>query len=258
MPTATETTGIELAIDGPIATITLNRPAVRNALDLTAARALLEATERIDADPDILVGILTGEGPAFCAGADLQARRRGEPRAVIEPYGFGGFARKPRATPFIAAVNGYAVGGGFELAFACDVVVAAENAHFSVPEVARGLIAAGDCLPFLASALPPKIAAEMAITGRRMSAAEAQRWGLINDVDPDALACAREHAQKILGNAPLAVKATRELLGALPSAAPAGYYALADALQRQLLATDDAAEAAEAFSKKRTPQWTGQ
>jgi enoyl-CoA hydratase/carnithine racemase len=257
MSTTTNTTGVELTIDGHLATITLNRPEVRNALDLAAARALLAAVGTIEADPKVRVAIVTGSGPAFCAGADLRARQRGEGRAVIEPYGFGGFVRSPRTKPFVAAVNGYAVGGGFEIACACDIVVAAPAAHFSLPEVKRGLIGAGDCLPSLLSALPPKVAVDMAISGRQMSAAEAARWGLINEVADDVQARATEYAQMLLESAPLALTATKQLLASLRSTVPVGYYAFADALQRELLGSADAVEAGKAFAEKRQPTWTG-
>jgi enoyl-CoA hydratase len=257
MPAANESTGVELTSDRSIATITLNRPHVRNALDLAAARALLAAVENVEADPEIRVAIVTGTGQSFCAGADLRARQRGEGRAVIEPYGFGGFVRKPRSKPFIAAVNGYAVGGGLEIACSCDVVIAAPTAHFSLPEVKRGLIGAGDCLPSLLAVLPRKVAVDMAISGRQMNAAEAARWGLINEVADDVQARACEYAQTLLDSAPLALSATKHLLASLMTAPPAGYYAYADALQRELLASADAVEAAHAFAEKRQPIWTG-
>jgi enoyl-CoA hydratase len=257
MPTATDVTGVKLTIDGKIATITLDRPQVRNALDLAAARALLAAVEEVEGDSEVRVAIVTGTGRSFCAGADLQARQRGEPRAVIEPYGFGGFVRTPRRKPFIAAVNGYAVGGGFEIACACDVIFAAPTAHFSLPEVKRGLIGAGDCLPFLLAVLPAKVAVDMAISGRQMGAAEAARWGLINEVADDVQARATEYAQSLLESAPLALGATKQLLASLGPTTPVGYYAFADALQRELLASADAAEAGEAFAQKRQPVWTG-
>jgi enoyl-CoA hydratase/carnithine racemase len=257
MSTSTEITGVELTIDGNLATITLDRPEVRNALDVAAARALLAAVEKIEADPEVRVAIITGSGPAFCAGADLRARQRGEGRAVIEPYGFGGFVRTPRRKPFIAAVNGYAVGGGLEIACACDVIIASPNAHFSLPEVKRGLIGGGDCLPSLIAVLPPKVAVEMAISGRQMTAVEAAQWGLINEVADDARARASEYARTLLDSAPLALAATKQLLASLRTTPPAGYYAFADALQRELLASADAVEAGRAFAEKRQPVWTG-
>jgi enoyl-CoA hydratase/carnithine racemase len=240
-----------------VAIITLDRPAVRNALDLASARALAAAVDEVEADPELWVAILTGAGEvAFSAGADLTARLRGEPRAVIEPFGFGGFVRKPRSKPFIAAVNGYAVGGGLELVMSCDLAVAAENATFSLPEVKRGLIGAGDCLPIAARYLSPVKAAEFALTGRQIRAAEALELGMVNEVGTDALKLAREHAARICGNAPLAVRVTLELLRQLKPQVPTSYYALADARQAVLMGTADATEGALAFKEKREPTWT--
>jgi len=251
-------TAVRLDREGHVATITIDRPKVRNALDLPSARHLMATVDEIENDPDIWVGILTGGGSvAFSAGADLGARQRGEPRAVIEPFGFGGFVRKPRSKPFIAAVNGYAVGGGFEIALSCEIVVAAPNATFSLPEVKRGLIGAGDCLPFATRALPPAVAADLALTGRQIAADEAVRLGLVNEVGPDVLALAHQYAARICEGAPLAVGATLSLLRTLTSPPPAGYYALADAIQARLLATEDAAEGALAFNERRAPQWSG-
>lgn len=258
MPTGeSAASGIRFERDGHVAIITLDRPAVRNALDLASARALAAAVDEVEADPELWVAILTGAGEvAFSAGADLTARLRGEPRAVIEPFGFGGFVRKPRSKPFIAAVNGYAVGGGLELVMSCDLAVAAENATFSLPEVKRGLIGAGDCLPIAARYLSPVKAAEFALTGRQIRAAEALELGMVNEVGTDALKLAREHAARICGNAPLAVRVTLELLRQLKPQVPTSYYALADARQAVLMGTADATEGALAFKEKREPTWT--
>jgi enoyl-CoA hydratase/carnithine racemase len=254
----TDTGSVRIERDGRIATVTLARPHVRNALDLATAKELMAAVETIDDDPDIWVSIIIGEGTvAFSAGADLTARRRGEPRAVIEPFGFGGFVRKPRRKPWIAAVNGYAVGGGLEIALSCEIVVAAENATFALPEVKRGLIGGGDCLPFAVRTLPPTIAADLALTGRQIRADEALRLGLVNAVGPDALALAREYAERLCEGAPLAVQATMRLMRTLRAAPPNGYYALADAAQATLMQTADAAEGATSFAEKRDPVWTG-
>ncbi len=249
--------GVTLQRDGHVAIITLNRPEVRNALDLAAAHELVAAVDDVEADSEVWVAILTGgDGPAFSAGADLNARKRGEPRAVIDPFGFGGFVRRPRTKPFIAAVNGYAVGGGFEIALSCDIVVATENATFALPEVKLGLIAAGDCLPIAMTRLPQATATEIALTGRQIPAREALQLGLVSAVGPQALPLARDHAERICQGAPLAVRATLELLHTLCPRPPAGYYALADAIQAQLQNTADATEGSSSFAEKRPPRWT--
>jgi len=250
--------GVRLVRDGHVATVVIDRPSVRNAVDLATSRQLMAAVEEIEQDPDVWVGILTGGGDvAFSAGADLGARQRGEPRAVIEPFGFAGFVRKPRTKPFVAAVNGYAVGGGLEMALACELVVASPHATFSLPEVRRGLIAGGDCLPFALRSLPPVVAADLALTGRQLKVDEAVGYGLVNEVSDDVMAAARGYADRICRGAPLAVTATMSLMGALSAAPPDDYYALADATQARLMATADAAEGAASFKERREPRWTG-
>ncbi|MCB1475579.1 MAG: enoyl-CoA hydratase/isomerase family protein [Rhodobiaceae bacterium] len=249
---------VELELDGPIAIVTLNRPTVRNSLDLATARMLSEAIERVESDGSVRVGIITGAGNvAFSAGADLRARERGEPRAVIGDHGFGGFVRRQRKKPFIAAVNGYAVGGGLEIAMACELVVAAPNATFALPEPLRGLIAANDCLPMALARLPIAMAWEIALTGRQLSAAEALACGMINRVEENALAAARKLAAEVAACAPLALEATIELMRALKPVVPEGYYALGDGLQARLMKTADAAEGSRSFLEKRAPAWSG-
>lgn len=244
--------------DGPIAVVTLNRPKVRNSLDLATAHLLSDAVEQIEKDDAIRVGIITGAGQvAFSAGADLRARERGEPRAVIGDHGFGGFVRRKRKKPFIAAVNGYAVGGGLEIAMACELVVAAPNATFALPEPLRGLIAANDCLPMALARLPVAMAWEIALTGRQLSAAEALECGMINRVEQDVMAAARQLAADVAACAPLALEGTIELMRALKPAVPNGYYELGDGIQARLMKTGDAAEGSRAFLEKRAPAWTG-
>lgn len=249
---------IDLHVDGPIATITLNRPQVRNSIDLAAAKRLTEVVEEIEQNPAIRVGIITGAGGvAFSAGADLRARARGEARAVFPPYGFAGFVRRPRSKPFIAAVNGYAVGGGLEIAMSCELVVAAPNASFSLPEPLRGLIAGGDCLPIALSRLPLSVAWDVALTGRRITAREALQYGMVNAVADDALTAAREMARRVMTGAPLAIGGTMALMrNLLPTAGP-GYDELTEATQQRLFKTRDAKEGSTAFLEKRDPVWTG-
>ncbi len=249
---------IDLQVDGPIATITLNRPQVRNSIDLAAAKRLTEVVDAIEQNPAIRVGIVTGAGGvAFSAGADLRARARGEARAVFPPYGFAGFVRRPRSKPFIAAVNGYAVGGGLEIAMACELVVATPNASFSLPEPLRGLIAGGDCLPLALARLPRSVAWDVALTGRRITAQEALQYGMVNAVADDALAAAREMAQRVITGAPLAIAGTMALMRhLLPTTGPS-YDELTEVTQQRLFKTQDAKEGSTAFLEKRDPVWTG-
>ncbi|MCR0984909.1 enoyl-CoA hydratase-related protein [Roseomonas populi] len=247
---------IDLSREGPVAVITLNRPQVRNAIDLAAAHRLAAAVDAVEADPAIRIAIITGAGEvAFSAGADLRARARGEGRAVIAPHGFAGFVRRPRRKPFIAAVNGFAVGGGLEIALACELVVAAPHASFSLPEPMRGLIAGGDCLPLAFRRLPPALAWEVALAGRRLMAEEALAAGMVNRVAPDVLGTAREMARAVMAGAPRAIEGTIALARRLMAAAPPDYDALAERTQATLMATADAAEAARAFAEKRAPVW---
>jgi enoyl-CoA hydratase len=252
-----ETEGVQLEIDGEIAVLTLNRPTVRNALDLQSAKRLSALVDRIESEAAIRVGIITGAGPiAFCAGADLRARARGEPRATLGEHGFGGFARRKRLKPFIAAVNGYAVGGGLEIVAACELIVAAPHANFSLPEPLRGLIAAGGCLPAICSRLSRALAWEVALTGRPLTAAEALEAGMINRIADDPVAEAKTLALQVIAGAPLAVAATVELMRLLETPVPGSYAEKAEALQAGLMKSNDSREGGKAFLEKRAPVWT--
>lgn len=249
---------IDIVYEGAIAIITLNRPKVRNAINLAAAHRLSELVDDIESRDDVQVGIITAAGGvAFSAGADLRARAAGEPRASLPGSGFAGFVRRKRKKPFVAAVNGYAVGGGLEIAMSCELVVASPNARFSLPEPLRGLIAGGDCLPIALRRLPLSLAWELALTGRQLTADEALRVNMINAVDEDCLGAARRFASAIAANAPLAVQATMELMQSLPHLDRPAYDQLTEATQKRLMATNDAKEGSSAFLEKRAPQWTG-
>lgn len=249
---------------GNVLLITINRPKARNALDRDVATRLADAFDAAEADPDIRCVVLTGAGDqAFSAGADLKAMARGE-RPIVpgrEHYGMAGFVRHPMSTPVIAAVNGAALGGGTELALAADLVVAAEHATFGVPEVKRGLLAAAGGVFRLPEQLPRKVAMRLVLTGEPMSAAEALRWGLVNEVVPaaDVVPTALALAEVVAANAPLAVQASKRLaLGIVDGGRPAE----ADTWDRsgeemsRLFASADAAEGMKAFAEKRPPRWT--
>ena len=162
---------------GHVLVITLNRPESRNAINGAMALELGAAIERLNADADLRAAVVTGAGQAFCAGMDLKAFAAGEP--LLPPghpdWGFGGFASHYATKPMVAAVHGFAFGGGFELALACDLIVAAEDARFALPEVARGLLPAGGGVPRILQQLPQKIGMRMLLTGEPVSAAEASR-----------------------------------------------------------------------------------
>jgi crotonobetainyl-CoA hydratase len=248
---------------GSVLVITLNRPAVRNAVNSELALRLGETVERLNADPELRAAVLTGAGAAFCAGMDLKAFAAGEPLVPIEhpDWGFGGFASHFSAKPIVAAVHGFAFGGGFELALACDLIVASDDARFALPEVTRGLFAAGAGVPRILQQLPSKVGMRMLLTGQPLSAVEAARWGLVNEVVPasDVLDTALALAATIAANAPVAVQTTKRLATALATESSwtdeAGRQ-IADAVTT-VFGSDDAAEGAAAFAEKRDPVWRG-
>jgi len=244
--------------DGGVRTLTLNRPAARNAVNLALATAIDEALTEFDARPDLTVAVLAANGTTFCAGMDLKAFLRGE-RPITPRRGFAGIVVEPPRKPIIAAVDGPAVAGGFEIVLACDMIVAAENAFFALPEVKRGLVAAGGGLLRLPGRLPYHLAMELALTGKTISAVDAERLGLVNKVvsSGTAVAAAAELAAEVAACGPLAVAATKQILRDSPS------WPADEAWQRQSQLTEpvrssaDATEGARAFTEKRQPVWTG-
>lgn len=244
--------------DGAVLVITLNRPQVRNAINRALSEGVAAALDELDEDPALVVGVLTGAGGTFSSGMDLKAFLAGE-RPEIEGRGLGGLTSAPPAKPLIAAVEGWALAGGCEVALTCDLVVAAEDATFGIPEVRRGLVAGAGGLVRLPRQIPPRIAMEYALTGAGMRAGDAHRWGLVNRLTPPgaALRGALELAAEICANAPLAVQLTKRIM------TESADWSLAEAWGRQaswvdaLLATDDAREGAAAFAEKRPPRWSG-
>jgi crotonobetainyl-CoA hydratase len=248
-----------------IMTITINRPEVRNAINLAVHIGIGEALEAAQADTHIRAVIVTGAGDqAFCAGADLKALARGEelmPRLAVQAaWGFAGLVTHPISKPVIAAVNGAALGGGTEIMLACDLAVAADSASFGLPEVKRGIYAGAGGSFRLARQLPTKIAMELLLTGDSMSAQRAFELGLVNAVVSKAtvLAAARTLATRIAVNAPLAVQASKRIaLGIVDGAIPAeaNAWALSRAEGEMLMRSEDAQEGPRAFAEKRAPQW---
>jgi enoyl-CoA hydratase/carnithine racemase len=251
-------TALRYEVDGPVATITLARPDRRNAIDPEMSRDVHAALERIDEDRGVRAGVLTGEGEVFCAGADLKAIAAGRlPELLEQPGGFCGLGALRRRTPLVAALNGHALAGGCELALACDIVVAAEDAELGLPEVSRGIIAGAGGVFRLALAIPPKRAMEMLLTGQRISAREAQTLGLVNRVVPagDVLAVARDLARRIADQAPLAVQETRAIAEAATEAAAPELWRLTGEAWTRVMASPDAGEGAKAFAERRDPVW---
>jgi enoyl-CoA hydratase len=239
--------------------ITINRPAARNAIDAAVTKGVAAAMDELDGRKDVSIGILTGAGGTFCAGMDLKAFLRGE-TVVLPGRGLAGLTEAPPKKPLIAAVEGYALAGGCELVLSCDLVVAADDAKFGIPEVKRGLVAAAGGLIRLPQRIPQQVAMEYALTGDFFSAADAHRYGLVNRVTPpgEALAGAIELAMRITANAPLAVAATKEII--VRSADWPGDEAFGKqlAITQPILASADAREGAQAFAEKRPPVWRGE
>ena len=244
--------------EGKLLVITLCRPTMRNAIDRATSQALADAMDRLDSDDTVTVGILTGEGGHFCSGMDLKAFVKGE-RIELPGRGLGGIIETPPKKPVIAAVEGFALAGGFEIALACDLIVAADNAQFGLPEVKRGLMAGSGGLLRLPQRIPRQIAMQYALTGDMMSAEEARQWGLVNlmTLPGEALGEAKTLAHKIAANAPLAVSVSKHVVS------ESLHWPADERLQRQnalleiIIHSNDAKEGATAFSEKRPPLWTG-
>ncbi|PPJ33509.1 enoyl-CoA hydratase [Nocardia nova] len=239
--------------------ITINRPDARNAIDAAVAKAVAAAVDELDARKDLSIGILTGAGGTFSAGMDLKAFLRGED-PTLPGRGLAGIAEAPPRKPMIAAVEGYALAGGCELMLACDLVVAAENAKFGLPEVKRGLVAGAGGLLRLPRRIPQQLAMEYALTGDFFTAAEAHRFGLINRLTEagQALEAAVELAEKITANAPLAVAATKEIVARSADWTSDIAFARQSEIMSPVFASADAREGAQAFAEKRSPVWRGE
>ena len=244
--------------DGGVLLITLNRPDARNAVNGALAAGVASALDRLDSDDDLQVAILTGAGKGFCAGMDLKAFVQGE-SPHVEGRGFAGIVQRPPRKPLIAAVEGFALAGGFEVALSCDLIVAARGARFGIPEVKRGLIAGAGGLLRIPQRLPYGIAMELALTGDLMQAERGYELGLVNKLtEPgEALDGAVELAATISANAPLALAASKEILQQV------GDWTDEEFWQRQaptvdvIFNSDDAKEGATAFAEKRPPEWKG-
>lgn len=256
-PTANDAT-VLVESDGPVLIVTINRPEVRNAINRATSMAIAAAIDRLDADPSLSVGILTGAGGHFCAGMDLKAFLQGE-RVELEGRGLAGIVEQPPRKPLIAAIEGYALAGGCEIALACDLIVAADNAQFGIPEVRRGLIAGSGGLLRLPQRIPRQIALEYALTGRPMPAIEARQWGLVNRLTAagGALAGARALAAEISANGPLAVAMTKRVMTEAPAWPAAEVWSRQRELLEIVIASNDAREGAQAFAEKRPPRWSG-
>jgi enoyl-CoA hydratase len=238
--------------------ITLNRPEARNAIDLPVAEGIAAALDELDGEDSLGVGVLTGAGKGFCAGMDLKAFVTGE-RPWVGDRGFAGIVRRGPVKPLIAAVEGFAVAGGLEVALACDLLVAARGAKLGVPEVKRSLVAAGGALLRLPRRIPYHVAMELALTGNPIAADRAAELGLVNRLaEPGAaVQVAMDLAAEIGANAPLALVASKRILQEQWDWSAAEMWDAQSAISDPVFSSEDAREGATAFAEKRPPVWRG-
>ena len=237
--------------------ITINRPDQRNAVNLAVSQGLADAMDELDGDPGLSVAVLTGAGGNFCSGMDLKAFAKGE-FPVVEGRGLG-FTEAPPRKPLIAAVEGFALAGGTEVVLATDLVVAAKDAKFGIPEVKRGLVAGGGGLLRLPKKIPYQKALELALTGDSFTAEEGAQWGFVNVLTETggALDGALALAERITANGPLAVAVTKEILVKGAEWSSEEMWAKQLELMGPVFGSNDAKEGAIAFAEKRAPVWTG-
>ena len=237
--------------------ITINRPEAKNAVNKAVAEGVADAMERLDGDSAINAGIITGAGGTFCSGMDLKAFLKGETPS-IKGKGFAGFIESPPKKPLVAAIEGYALAGGMEVAIASDLRVAHRDAKFGIPEVKRSLVAAAGGLLTLPSIVGKGMAMELALTGDFVDAQRAYEMGFVNRItDGPALDGALELAQKIAANGPLALIATKRIINERPDWSSDEMWAKQQELSGHVFASEDAREGAAAFAEKRAPQWKG-
>ena len=250
---------VEYDTRGRVAILTLNRPEARNAVDRPLAEAIAAALDELDGDPALAVGVLAGAGKGFCAGMDLKAFAATGDRPWVGDRGFAGIVRRPPEKPLVAAVEGFAVGGGFEIVLACDLVVAERGAKLGIPEVRRGLVAAGGALRRLPRRLPEPLALELALTGELITAERAHALGAVNRLaEPgEALAGALDLAEQIAANGPLALRAAKAVLQRQWSWSDDEFFDRQAAIVDPVQQSEDAREGARAFTEKRPPVWQG-
>jgi enoyl-CoA hydratase len=238
--------------------ITLNRPDARNAVNLALAEGIAAALDALDAEADLRAGVLTGAGKGFSAGMDLKAFVAGE-RPTVGDRGFAGIVKRAARKPLIAAIDGFAMAGGLEIALSCDLIVAGRGARLGVPEVKRSLVASAGALRRLPQRVPYGVAMEMALTGDPITAERAYELGLVNRLTDagGAVDAALELAATIVKNGPLALEATKAILQQQPDWTESEFWQRQDELAEPVMGSEDAREGATAFAEKREPVWRG-
>ena len=252
------TTTVLVEVRGSVQIMTLSNPEARNAATLEMSEALAAALDELDTNPALQAGIVTGAGGTFCAGMDLKGFLQGK-RPTLPGRGFCGLTQKPPQKPLVAAVEGYALAGGFEMVLACDLVVAARTAKFGLPETKRGLVAAAGGLLRLHKRLPYHIAMEYILTGDMLDAELAHQHGLVNRLaEPgQALDVALELARRVAANGPLALMASKRIMQASADWPQDQMFERQRVISEPVFASQDAREGAAAFAEKRPPVWRG-
>ncbi|HEY1522088.1 MAG TPA: crotonase/enoyl-CoA hydratase family protein [Solirubrobacteraceae bacterium] len=245
-------------VRGRVLVITINRPDQRNAVNAAVAEGMAAALDQLDAETELSLGVLTGAGKGFSAGMDLKAFVTGE-RPYAGDRGFAGITQRAADKPLIAAIEGFAVAGGLEVALSCDLIVAARGARLGIPEVKRSLVAAGGALLRLPRVLPRTVAMELALTGEPIDAERAYELGLVSRLaDPgEALSVALELAETIAANGPLALAATKRIMTEAVDWPDSEFFARQGEITAPVMSSEDAREGATAFAEKRPPMWRG-
>ena len=249
-----ENTAVLTETRGRILPITLNRPEAMNAINTDLAQGLLAAVEELDSNDGLTAGVLTGNGRGFCSGMDLKAFAAGGP-----PKGFDQFLETGSKKPLIAAIEGFALAGGLEVALTCDLLVAAKDAKIGIREVKVGLFAAGGALLRLPRRLPYSVAMEMALTGQPITSDEAKSYGLVSRITENGgtIDAALELAELIAENAPLAVAASKALIQAQQGITEEEFWELQKPHMKKVFTSNDAMEGPASFAEKRSPNWSG-
>ena len=250
---------VNYELRGRVALITINRPDARNAVNGDVATGMEAAIDRLEDDPEVWVGVVTGEGPVFSAGADLKTVASGRAAEITTARGgFAGITERERVKPLIAAVNGPALAGGCEIVLSCDMVVAVRSAVFGVPEVKRALVAGAGGLFRLPRLVGRNVGMELVLTGEPLDAERAYQLGLVNRlVDGDVVEAALDLGARIAVNAPLAVQASRAVVAKADTADDETLWKMSHAALGRMFQTEDFQEGPRAFIEKRPPVWKG-